>query len=261
MANLETHNNGARKFLTGQFHLRDGFATKTLVEDEQLTSKSPTFMSLDPGGANRNVDLPGRLEGVPDVDSLFFWIINTADAAETLTVRNPANGTVDTIGQGQVGAFMGNGAQGYASLGVWNHDTVPDTVSDETVVAAIAVADATGGGTAAALTLQLDRSSDGVTPVASARQVLVRTGAVQFEPSQDLNANVTFGSATLGSIAASGSGWALVTTDATGAFACSATNAVDESVEFWVETAKGGDALAERAVCSFSNVDDATWSA
>lgn len=55
-------------------------------------------LTIDPGGAARNVDLPAttNLEGHE------FVIINTADAAETLTVRLTGGGaTVATIDQSE----------------------------------------------------------------------------------------------------------------------------------------------------------------
>jgi len=131
---------------------------------------------------------------------------------------------------------------------------------DMLAVATIAVADVGGGATATTLALQLDQS-DNATPLTSARQVMILTGAAAYTPRAALNGNVTFDTVTAGTIAASGSGWALVTTDATGAFACNANNAVDETVYFWVATAEAGDAAAERCSVIFSNSDDATWAA
>lgn len=258
MANLITHNNGARNVLTAQLQMKDGYGSFALAAAAQLTSKSPTFIEIDPTAA-RNLDLPGSAEDVADVEGLVFFVRNIGGAAsELITVRDPADATVGVVAPGQLGIFVGSGAQSYALIGILADGASQD---DQTVAATIAVADASGGATAAALTLQLAQSQDGATAIASARQVLIVTAAAAFEPEQALNANVTFGSATLGTIAASGSGWALVTTDATGAFACSATNAVDEAVNFWVESMKGGDAVAERCVVSFSNADLATWSA
>ena len=119
MADLESHNNGARRFFTTQVQLRSGYGAYTLAEDAQLTAKSPQLLAIDPGGSARNLDLPGILEGVPDTEGLLFWVKNTADAAETITVRDPANGTVDAIAQNQAALFVGTGGQAYAALGVW----------------------------------------------------------------------------------------------------------------------------------------------
>jgi hypothetical protein len=77
----------------------------------------------------------------------------------------------------------------------------------------------------------------------------------------DLNANVTFATATTGSILASGSGWALVKTDATGDFACTASNSSDETVHFTVVTAMDVDALANGIFVRGCVNDSATWAA
>ena len=132
--------------------------------------------------------------------------------------------------------------------------------SDKVVHAAIAVADAPGGATTAALTLALTQV-DGSSALTGARQVMIATGAAQYVPRQAVNGNVTFGTATAGSIIASGSGWALVLTDATGAFACTCTNAADEAIYFWAETPNKVSTTAAGAVVAGSNSDLATWAA
>lgn len=65
--------------------------------------RNHTMIPLDPGGAGRNVDLPAttNLEGHE------FTIINTADAAEDLTVRLTGGGaTVATISQSEHAHFV-----------------------------------------------------------------------------------------------------------------------------------------------------------
>lgn len=57
----------------------------------------PQLLFLDPGGAGRNVDLPAEA----DSKGLFFIIVNTADAAEALTIRNDAAGTVGSVTQNE----------------------------------------------------------------------------------------------------------------------------------------------------------------
>lgn len=144
------------------------------------------------------------------------------------------------------------------SLDQWAGD-----LEDQFVNATIAVADASGGATAAALTVSLVRAQDNSTDIASARQVLILATDAQYEPvpSVSLVTNVTFATATTGTIAASGPGWALVTTDASGDFACTASNSTDETAYFRVLTPTATDAAAERCVVVHSNSDDATWSA
>lgn len=134
-------------------------------------------------------------------------------------------------------------------------------LSDDYVKATIAVADATGGGTTAALTVDLTQA-DGSSSVGSARQVMIVGQATAYVPGAALNGNVTFGTATVGSIIASGSGWCLALTSAGGAFACTATNATDEAILFSVSTPpRGVSDLTQACLVIGSNSDTATWSA
>lgn len=138
--------------------------------------------------------------------------------------------------------------------------SAPSFLSDEIVKATIAVANATGGSTDAALTVVL-RQADNVTQLTSARQVLVVCGATQYAPFPALEASVTFGTATTGSIVASGGGWALVETSAAGGFACTATNTQDETLYFCVVKPDSVSDLAKSCTVLASNSDSAAWSA
>jgi hypothetical protein len=76
--------------------------TATLAADRVLTAAEAVdndIIALDPGGAARNVDLPAT---AATLAGRRIQIINTADAAETLTVRLTAGGTtVATIDQNE----------------------------------------------------------------------------------------------------------------------------------------------------------------
>lgn len=132
-------------------------------------------------------------------------------------------------------------------------------LTDDLVKATVAVADATGGAADAALTLTL-KQADGSTAITTARQVYLFCTATQYSPTIDTSP--TFGSATVGSIIASGSGWALVKTSAAGAFACTLTNATDETLYVSASTPPAGVSLiADSTVVLGSNSDAVTWSA
>lgn len=90
----------------------------TLAADRQLTAKSGNCQHLDPGGANRNVDLPGPEEGLVDSDGVAFLILNAADAAENLVVRNPAGATVVTLNQNERALVVGTGGTAWTHMGV-----------------------------------------------------------------------------------------------------------------------------------------------
>lgn len=128
---------------------------------------------------------------------------------------------------------------------------------DRQVSATIAVADSATND--AALTLQLNRL-DGSTAIAAARQVMIMTSTTQYAPAGQPEASVTFGTATVGSIIASGQGWALVETDATGAFACTATNTDNETIYFFTQTAARVSDPSKGCNVLVSNTDAAIWS-
>jgi len=132
-----------------------------------------------------------------------------------------------------------------------------DLVTDRFVVAAVTVPNATGGATTAALTMQVNRL-DG-TPVTSAREVLIVGSSSRF--AVGASATLSYGSATVGTIVGSGSGRALVRTDATGAFACTATNSADETLYFFAVSA---DSVSNAAYGCFVRpgvASTAVWSA
>ncbi len=87
--------------------------TSTLAGALVLTHDSNQLQFLDPGGAGRNVDLPAEEES----DGLMFVIVNRADAAEDLTVRNDAAGTVGTVSQNEIGIFVCNGVAWASCVG------------------------------------------------------------------------------------------------------------------------------------------------
>ncbi len=69
---------------------------ETLAADKTMAASDDFLQVLDPGGAGRNVDLPAEAEG------LAYAIVNTADAAETLTVREDAGATtIATVAQNE----------------------------------------------------------------------------------------------------------------------------------------------------------------
>ena len=128
---------------------------------------------------------------------------------------------------------------------------------DRQVSATIAVADSATND--AALTLQLNRL-DGSTAIAAARQVMIMTSTTQYAPAGQPEASVTFGTATVGSIIASGQGWCLAETSATGAFACTATNTDNETIYFFTQTAARVSDPSKGCTVLASNTDAAIWS-
>lgn len=72
--------------------------------------QSYNVFPMDPGGAARNVDLPNVKNG-------YAVIVNTADAAEEITVRDTADATVATIAQNERGVFHCDGSNWYGYVG------------------------------------------------------------------------------------------------------------------------------------------------
>jgi hypothetical protein len=215
---------------------------------------------------------PGAWGGLTFVNNLIgegltqnpFGILN-ADPDNSTIELSGGKIAIKALGvtDAEVAAANKDGAAGTASmrtLGIGAQQAAAgDHGHDEVVDAVIAVADASGGATGAALTLDLkDRAGSALSRAAV---VMILASDSQYGGQRDPNANVTFGTATKGSILASGTGWAVVKTDTGGEFDCTATNAVDEGVYFSVVTAEGVDALASGALVHACVPDLATWSA
>ena len=84
--------------------------TLTLGAAMTVDGDSPPVLNLDPGGATRVITLPAVEEG------LVFFINNIADAAEDLTINNPAAATIGTISQNEMGLAICLGGVWYVRL-------------------------------------------------------------------------------------------------------------------------------------------------
>ncbi len=88
----------------------------TLVGDLTLTADDPRIQALDPGGAGRDVTLPPEAVSA----GLDFYIHNTADAAETLTVKDDGGAAVCTPGQNETAYVFCDGAAWRGLVGANN---------------------------------------------------------------------------------------------------------------------------------------------
>lgn len=78
--------------------------TLTLAGTLTMTNRDPIVAFLDPGGAGRKVLLPAEEDG------LFFAFVNTADAAEVLTIKDDADAvTFATPTQAEAAVVFCNG--------------------------------------------------------------------------------------------------------------------------------------------------------
>lgn len=148
------------------------------------------------------------------------------------------------------------------TVAVGKLDAAIKNYQDQFVVATVTVPDTGGGGTAALATVSLKRAEDNATDPATICTFLLVGKDAQYEPMGSVTlGSCTFGTATTGSIVASGTGWCLCQSDAAGDFACTITDTVDETLYFVAQTAEGMDNTGHRCVVVASNSDSAAWSA
>jgi len=89
-------------------------SVETLAGAKDIDIAEPPVHFLDPGGSGRNINLPDVTASDLADGGIMFMIVNTADAAEALTVRDGANGdaTRGTVNQNGIGFFFWDGNAG-----------------------------------------------------------------------------------------------------------------------------------------------------
>lgn len=88
----------------GLLSLIGAYADVTASGTVTLDSSYGNFMKIDPGGAGRTVLLP------PESSGAWFYIQNTADASETLTVKEDSNTTtIGSLAQNKAAIFVCDG--------------------------------------------------------------------------------------------------------------------------------------------------------
>lgn len=90
--------------------VKGGVHIQTLTGATTLDRDMGFLAFLDPGGATRVVTLPTAELG------LMFFIINTADAAEDLTIKNAAATTLGTISQNEGALIVCDGTNWYVTM-------------------------------------------------------------------------------------------------------------------------------------------------
>jgi hypothetical protein len=131
---------------------------------------------------------------------------------------------------------------------------------DRFVKVNIAATGAAGGVADGTLDIDLLKMDGG--SIGQAKVIGVFASATQYAGSYGPPVNtVTFSAPTVGSILASGNGWAVVKTDATGNFTCTLSDSADETVWVSAEAAPGGVGANEGCIVLESATDSATWSA
>ena len=79
--------------------------TETLTGNLTLDATYPMITKLDPGGSARDV----TLEASASSTGLVRFIVNAADAAENLVVKDDGAATIATLAQNRAGLFHCNG--------------------------------------------------------------------------------------------------------------------------------------------------------
>lgn len=194
-------------------------------------------------------------------------VLGTGDCLSTAgTSGNTGAVTITTGGSadansGAITLQTGTAASGTRGNIVLNAPYVSvsgDFINPRLVQAVLTVTGGSGGATAG--TLDLDIQTLNGSNVAVAKQVIIKASLSAANP-QALVSTVTFASASLGSIVATGNGYAVVLTDATGNFACVPSDSADETVHFFVESAPGVAVAGQGCVVVESVADTATWAA
>lgn len=88
---------------------KDSVGDMTLTGALTLTRQYRKKLRIDPGGAGRTITLPAEETS----NGLEFEILNTADAAELLTVENDAAATVVEIAQNEKATVVCDGSSWY----------------------------------------------------------------------------------------------------------------------------------------------------
>lgn len=87
--------------------IKSGVHIQTLGAALTLDRDTSHMVVLDPGGATRVVTLPTPERG------LWWIIVNAADAAEDLTINDPAATTRGTISQNEIAIVIQDGTRSY----------------------------------------------------------------------------------------------------------------------------------------------------
>jgi len=88
---------------------KGSFYTATLTGNITLDATYPKTVKLDPGGSARDV----TLDAIATNEGLQRKIVNAADAAENLVVKNAAGSTIVTINQNEEADVYCDGAAWY----------------------------------------------------------------------------------------------------------------------------------------------------
>lgn len=101
--------------IVGSIALKGGANVETLSGNKTLVVGDKTFQKLDPAAA-RDLILPAEAES----NGLLFYIMNAADAAETITVKNDNADTIVTLPQNESAIVICDGTT-WVHMGILTH--------------------------------------------------------------------------------------------------------------------------------------------
>ena len=74
-------------------------AIESLTGTKVIADSDAMILKMDPAGSNRDVTLPAEAEVGPS--GRMYWIINAADAAENLVIKDDGGATIATANQNE----------------------------------------------------------------------------------------------------------------------------------------------------------------
>lgn len=98
--------------------LKGGVKVITLTGNITLDDTYPGILKLDPGGSARDVTLEGAAATDGASDGLLRWIVNAADAAENLVVKDGAASTIATINQNESAVVFHDADDGWILVAI-----------------------------------------------------------------------------------------------------------------------------------------------
>lgn len=84
-----------------------------------FAADSPAYAMIDPGGSGRTITLPAVKRGAE------YYVVNTADANERLTVVNASATTIGYVDRNQIGKFVSDGTSWFADTPTGLNTTSP----------------------------------------------------------------------------------------------------------------------------------------
>lgn len=90
----------------GPVSMSNPVTNETLTGNRTVTFADANVLRLDPGGAARDVTMPAEA----DCGGMIYEIINAADAAENLVIKNDGGSTIATVNQNEMCKIVCDGS-------------------------------------------------------------------------------------------------------------------------------------------------------